>query len=783
MSRFCLPFIACAISAPALAQPIDVADAGINPTRAYYDGFAAVRVFPETMREALALSSMRSGLTLVSEGYGIGQVDVIATPGALDAIRQLGMEHEVLHENVQEIVDAESRRLAVGRLNNAARGANPLDTYFDDFRPAEDLPGAPTPAVDSAQEFIDELAAQFPGLISVSTIGTSLEGRSIRAMTISGAGDPSTKPALCFNSGAHSREWIAPMTVNYIAKTLVEGYGNDQRITDLLDAVTFYIIPVIQPDGNIYSWTNERYWRKNRRDNGDGTFGVDWNRNFDSNFGGSGADSFTSSDIYHGPAPFSEPESAALRDFFAANPNIAVHIDFHSYSQLILWPYGYDFIQAPEPDRTIFQTLSGQMRDEILSSGGVPYTDQPAHDLYLASGTSNDWAYESGGALSWTFELRPAGGQGLAGFSPAADQILPTAMENVAAVLLLGDAVADGVSFAFPGGRPDVLVAGQATSINVSANPIVSGNLDPATATLWYQDGTEGAFTPVVMNDLGNGQYEATLPGADCGSTVGYYVSIDSVGGVNYTTPRNAPFETYAADSINLSVSFDDNFETDQGWSASSAAVTGGWERGVPADGARGDPAADADASGQCYLTENFAGNSDVDDGSVTLMSPVLDLADGTIVEYAYWLNNTGAAWDPDDSLRVEGSTDGGGSWSALRNYQSAVNAWRTDSIVIGTDLPASSQARFRFIATDVGQGSIVEAGLDAFRANRIEPCDDCPADINGDGTASPADFTAWLAAFNDPADPNRARADVNGDGAVDPADFTAWLAAFNAGC
>jgi len=772
---------AACVHTPLFAQPVDVASAGISPERSYYEGHAAVRIYPQTPRDSLVLGAMESGLTLVSEGFGQGQVDAIATPEAINALRELGIEFDVLHENVQQIVDAESQRLAAGRLNNQARGADPLANYFDDYRPFQDLPGAPTAAVDSADEFIDELAAQYPSLITVSEIGTSIEGRTIRAMTISGSGDPSTKPALCFNSGAHSREWIAPMTLNYIAHQLVEGYGNDQRITDLLDNLTFYIIPVIQPDGNMYSWTDERYWRKNRRDNGNGTFGVDWNRNFDSNFGGAGSSSSTNSDTYHGPFAFSEPETQALRDFFFAHPNIVSHIDFHSFSQLILWPYGYDFIQAPEPDRTTFQMLSNQMSNEMLNSGGTSYTAQPAYDLYLASGTSNDWAYSATGALSWTFELRPASG-GLSGFSPSASLILPTAQENLAAILLLGDAIADGVSFIYPRGVPDVTSAGNPETFRLIVSPIISGELDPSTATLWYNTSPTVGYQPVQMNWLGNSLYEATFPVTDCGQEISYYISIDSVSGETYTNPRNAPAEVYAAQTLDLTVSFQDDFETDQGWTTSSDAGTGAWERGIPANGDRGDPATDADGSGQCFLTGNAVGDTDIDDGTVTLVSPVIDISEGGLVEYAYWINNNGATWDFFDFLAMDVSTDGGQNWSRRRVYQSPEDAWRTDTFDVGTDIAATSQMRFRFVATDMSGGSIVEAGLDAFKVTRSVPCE-CPADVNGDGEATPADFTAWLSAFNNPLDPNRDRADVNGDGDVDPADFTAWLAAFNDGC
>lgn len=296
---------------------------------------------------------------------------------------------------------------------------------------------------------LDEFLTSYPSLVSDFSIGTSYEGRDIRAIKISGTGGTkSTKPAVFLYSMLHSREWVTPMATMYASEQLLSQYGSDSEITEMLDDVEFYIVPVVNPDGYEYSWVEvngpfgsvsypNRQWRKNRRDNGDGTFGVDLNRNWGVGWGGNGSSGNTSSDIYRGEYAFSEPETAALRDFYYNNPNIVSNIDLHSYSQLILGPYGYSFTEEPA-DAAILSQLGAKMSQSIYDVHGEIYVSQPAHDLYQASGISSDWAYGSENVYSYTYELRPNSPSG-GGFELPEVQIKPTVEETFAGILDLGN--------------------------------------------------------------------------------------------------------------------------------------------------------------------------------------------------------------------------------------------------------------------------------------------------------------------------------------------------------
>jgi len=231
------------------------------------------------------------------------------------------------------------------------------------------------------------------------------------------------------------------MTNMYAAEQLLGQYDSNSDLREMLDKVDFYVIPVVNPDGYEYSWASpsNRYWRKNRRPNSNGSFGVDLNRNWDVGWGlNSGSGSNPNSNTYRGTAPFSEPETQALRDFYLDHPNLVSNIDFHAFSQLILGPFGYSHTEEPA-DGELLLAIAEQMAESIESVYGRTYVPESASDLYLASGISIDWTYGSENVYSYTIELRPAGPLVLSSFALPANQILPTAEEAFAAVLDLGE--------------------------------------------------------------------------------------------------------------------------------------------------------------------------------------------------------------------------------------------------------------------------------------------------------------------------------------------------------
>ena len=207
----------------------------------------------------------------------------------------------------------------------------------------------------------------------------------------------------------HAREWISVEVPFLFGKYLLDNYGLDPQVRALVDAAEIWIVPIVNPDGLEYSIHVYRYWRKNRRANADGTFGVDINRNYGYAWGADneGSSGYPGSDIYRGTGPFSEPETAAVRTLFAsAGIDFRALISFHSYGQYILYPWGYT--AAPAPDDAALGTVAAAMAGLMAGVQGTAYTyGQASQALYLTNGDTVDWAYSLRGAPAFTVELPP----------------------------------------------------------------------------------------------------------------------------------------------------------------------------------------------------------------------------------------------------------------------------------------------------------------------------------------------------------------------------------------
>jgi carboxypeptidase T len=280
---------------------------------------------------------------------------------------------------------------------------------------------------------LDQLAAKYPDIASRVTMGNSLEGRDLAGIRLSAADMPDSLPTAVFLGCHHAREHLSVEMPLMLAEYLADNYGKDARITKLLDTREVWIVPMVNPDGAEYdiSGSGYKYWRKNRRDNKDGSFGIDLNRNYDSGFGGPGASSDTGSDTYHGPSAFSEPETAAVRDFVRSRKHATILLSFHTFSELVLWPYGHTNDQiSSTTDLAVFEKMGKKM------AGWNKYKPMKSSGLYLASGDTTDWAYDELKIFAFTFELSPSSMLS-GGFYPGAKAIAPTFKANLEPALYL----------------------------------------------------------------------------------------------------------------------------------------------------------------------------------------------------------------------------------------------------------------------------------------------------------------------------------------------------------
>jgi zinc carboxypeptidase len=417
-----------------------------------YDDHAVVTAWVDDEIELATLRSIAEELW--SEHPGPGAIDARIAPGRLVELDAAGIAHVVRIANVQTKIDEEHARLVAAPDPQA-------DAWYDDFRD-----------YDAVMAKLDEIAAAHAGEVELVDVGDSLEGRAIKGLRIGTAA--ADAPAVLYTGTMHAREWLATMVTMCVVEALV---GGDAVAVDLRSRIGILVVPIINPDGYEYSWSTDRYWRKNTRDG----YGVDLNRNWDYEWAVVGASDDPYAEDYHGPSAFSEPESSALRDFILAHPEITAHIDFHSFTQLVLRPWGYSY-DIPADEATL-SMLGDRMSDAIWNATSTDYPSIHASELYPAAGAVDDWGYGTQGIMAFTIELRGDD------FVVSPSEIAPACAENVAAALELANWVAGDAP---PQGTDD---AGADTGGSEGHDP-------PPTHETTGQAGDDG--TGGVLDDAGS---------------------------------------------------------------------------------------------------------------------------------------------------------------------------------------------------------------------------------------------------------------------------------------
>jgi carboxypeptidase T len=234
-------------------------------------------------------------------------------------------------------------------------------------------------------EFLANAMREYPHLIQVNSIGETWEKRPIMMATISNdVSNAGNKPALLYTGSIHAREWIGNELAIKFIQYIIDNHQYHPMLASALNSSSLYIVPCLNPDGFEYSHTHFSFWRKNRRDNGDNTFGVDLNRNFGVRFK-KGTD--TSSAIYSGPAAFSEPETQAIKVFVETHPNIRIALDYHSQGN-VFFP-AHKFNHEKEIEGTDLNVLCANMNNEIRKVTGREYgihRGKPPFNLIHGSG-------------------------------------------------------------------------------------------------------------------------------------------------------------------------------------------------------------------------------------------------------------------------------------------------------------------------------------------------------------------------------------------------------------
>ncbi|GCB65353.1 carboxypeptidase A1-like [Scyliorhinus torazame] len=321
-----------------------------------------------------------------------------------------GIQYSVMIEDLQVLVDDEKAKLEQVTMMERTTSSFNYGNYH---------------TLDEIYSWMDSLAVEFPGLVEKQQIGTSFEGRPLYVLKFSTGG--TGRPAIWIDSGIHAREWVSPASAIWMAMKISSDYGRDPFITALLRKMDIYMEILVNPDGYVYTHTKNRMWRKTRSlIPGKKCVGVDANRNFDAGFGGPGTSNNPCMETYHGPYPNSEPEVAAIVNFVQSHRNIKSFVTIHSYSQLLMFPFGYKCV--PPADYQELEALAKTAVSSLTTLYGTRFKiGSICEAIYQASGGSIDWTYDQGIKYSFAFELRDTGRYG---FMLPTRLILPTAQET-----------------------------------------------------------------------------------------------------------------------------------------------------------------------------------------------------------------------------------------------------------------------------------------------------------------------------------------------------------------
>jgi carboxypeptidase T len=565
----------------------------------------------------------------------------------INLLHNNGFSYTVTIDNVQEYYVSNSKNAAksISTNCNPASQINLIDpvgfqlgTYAGYFTYQEML------------DKLDSLANHYPSIFSTKkvindTINT-IEGRPIYYVVISDFPDSTEEdePEMLFNALHHAREPGSLSQLLFFMTYLCENYTTNNEIQNIINNSSLYFVPCLNPDGYIYNQTTNPdgggMWRKNRRDNGNGTFGVDLNRNYGYfwGFDDGGSSPQSSSDVYRGTAPFSEPETRAIR-YLCNTHNFKMAMNNHTFGNLLIYPWGY-LPNYYTPDSALFVKMSEnitQQNNYLFGTGNQTVG-------YLVNGCSDDWMYgeqtEKPKILSWT----PEAGDADLGFWPPEDEILPFCREmldmNLRTIkMLLNKAViknrseltaitiSEWAKYTYY-----KLGLNSVGSYTASVEPL-SSNIQPITVTREYSD-------LLLANELIDSIPIQLNPNISIGESFSYVLKITN-NGVSFTDTVvryfGAPAILYSDNGNTIN-----NWISENLWNTTSVQYVS-------------DPSSITDSPDGFY--SNFTNQSITTINGVTLQS-------SSFAQLSFY-----AKWDVEndwDYVQIQLSTDSGFTWTPL---------------------------------------------------------------------------------------------------------------------
>ncbi|XP_623922.2 zinc carboxypeptidase [Apis mellifera] len=379
-----------------------------------YDNYKVFRIAPQTKEQfeiVRNLEDVSDAFSFWKEPNAEGIADIMVAPHKIpefyDMMMKLDIPYDIYINNVQDLIDSEASPI------------QPLVTFnFAQYHTLEEI-----------YAYLDYLAKANPK-VEVVVGGKTYEGRQIKGVKLNFG---TNKPGIFLEGGIHAREWITPATLLYITNELLHSNNTDVRA--LAESHNWYIFPIFNPDGYVYTHTTNRLWRKTRKPYGLLCYGTDPNRNWGYKWMSGGASTNPCSETYAGSSAFSDVETKSLSEFISSISNkFSAYVAFHSYSQLLMFPYGHtkDHLENYNDELAI-----GKKAIQALAKRyGTQYqTGNIAETIYIASGSSMDWVKGTfHKPITYTYELRDTGRYG---FLLPANQIIPTSQETLDSLIAM----------------------------------------------------------------------------------------------------------------------------------------------------------------------------------------------------------------------------------------------------------------------------------------------------------------------------------------------------------
>ena len=609
--------------------------------------------------------------------------------------KKLGYKIDILIENMTQYVQEKNKTSSKSTFKNPA----PCNTNTIDYQTPSNFNfgsmGGYLTYSEVLQE-LDDMRTAYPSLISAkSAIGsfTTENGNTLQWVRISDNPDiDETETEVLYTSLNHAREPTSMQQLIFYMWYLLENYATDTEVKAIVDNTELYFIPVVNPDGYLFNeLTNPSgggFWRKNRRNNGDGTFGVDNNRNFDyhingnasnGSWGGPGSSSSTNSEIYHGTSPFSEVENQAIKSFVEQHDFI-IAMNNHSFGELIYFPFAYANVATPDEDTFYAITNEFTSQNSYNPIRGNPF-----------SGDSDDYMYGTVGTHHKIFAMTPEVGLS---FWPSQSEIIPIC-KNMVYTNLMTAHIASNYALIFDTVENYISNTSGSLSygiqrIGITGSSNFTASIVPVSANISSIGGSnQHNGLALLENRQGTISYQLD-PTINIGDTVEYKLVIDN--GL-YSTEKSVS-KIYGAPQLLVDDEASNlmNWDNSTSWNITTSEFV----------------------SSSSSITDSPSGNYSNNQNTSIEIANEIDLTNAgiaTVSFYTKWdieagfdyaqfevSTNDGATWQPQCGIHTgSGNSDQGINGQPM--YDGVQNKWILEQIDLSDYLGETIKVRFQLVS------------------------------------------------------------------------------------